>query len=72
MIVLNDMGGACMNVTYDMVNTLRAQDHGHPPLILQAFGFKPGQSAEARTLGYEKERSPSLSLLWKSGGADRV
>lgn len=33
-MVLNDQGGGVMNVTYDVANTLRAQDHGHPPLIL--------------------------------------
>lgn len=33
-IVLNDQGGGVMNVTYDVANTLRAQDHGHPPLVL--------------------------------------
>ena len=31
---LNDQGGAVMNVTHDKTNTLRAQDHGHPPLII--------------------------------------
>lgn len=34
-IVLNDQGGAVMNVSYDVSGTLRAQEHGHPPLILE-------------------------------------
>lgn len=33
-VVLNDQGGAVMNVTENKTNTLRAQDHGHPPLII--------------------------------------
>ena len=31
-IVLNDQGGGVMSVS-DKANTLRAQDHGHPPII---------------------------------------
>ena len=37
-IVLNDQGGAVMEVTVDMTATLRAQDHGHQPLIFDARG----------------------------------
>lgn len=33
-LVLNDMGGVQMDVSYDVTGTLRAQDHGHPPLVL--------------------------------------
>lgn len=36
-IVLNDQG-AVMEVTVEMTATLRAQDHGHPPLIFDARG----------------------------------
>ena len=32
--VLNDQGGAYIDVTEDRVNTLRAQEHGHQPCIL--------------------------------------
>lgn len=37
-IVLNDQGGAVMDVSYEVTATLRAQDHGHPPLIYDARG----------------------------------
>lgn len=30
--------GAVMDITYDVTGTLRAQDHGHPPLIFDARG----------------------------------
>lgn len=33
-LVLNDQGGTVMHITYDVTNTLRAQDHGHPPSVL--------------------------------------
>lgn len=41
-IVLNDQGGAVMSVSYDLVGTLRAEDHGHPPLIYDARGNGDG------------------------------
>lgn len=37
-IILNDQGGGVMNVSYDVTSTLRAQDHGHPPLVYDARG----------------------------------
>lgn len=33
-LILNDQGGAAMSVEYDVSPTLRAQDHGHPPVVL--------------------------------------
>lgn len=33
-LVLNDQGGAIMDISYEVTHTLRAQDHGHPPLVL--------------------------------------
>lgn len=33
-LVLNDQGEAVINITKDVTNTLRAQDHGHPPVVL--------------------------------------
>ena len=37
-LVLNDQGGACMEISKNVTATLRAQDHGHPPLIFDARG----------------------------------
>ena len=34
LIVLNDQGGGVMNVSDEVTSTLRAQDHGHPPIVL--------------------------------------
>ena len=59
-IVLNDQGGACMDVSENVTGTLRAQEHGHPPCIVEAAGFCTEHSANARSIGYEEERSPTL------------
>jgi DNA (cytosine-5)-methyltransferase 1 len=38
MMILNDQGGSVMDVSEDVTACLRAQDHGHPPVIC----FEPG------------------------------
>lgn len=35
--VLNDQGGSCMDVSENVTGTLRAQEHGHQPIV-----FEPG------------------------------
>lgn len=34
-LVFDDQGGGVMTVTEDIVPTLRSQQHGHPPLVLE-------------------------------------
>lgn len=48
-LVLNDQGGGVMSVTYDVTNTLRAQDHGHPPLVFDGRGNGNGRVAPTIT-----------------------
>lgn len=43
-----------------MTGTLRAEEHGHQPCVLEAAGFCIEHSANARSIGYEEERSPTL------------
>jgi len=38
LLILNDQGGDVMNVDESVTSTLRAQDHGHPPVVC----FEPG------------------------------
>ena len=57
-LCLNDQGRNRMDVTEDMVCTLRAEAH-HPPCVLSA-GFCTEHSAKARGIGYEEEKSPTL------------
>lgn len=49
-----------MDVSENVTGTLRAQEHGHPPCIVEAAGFCTEHSANARSIGYEEERSPTL------------
>ena len=59
-VCLNDQGGLRMDVSDNVSGTLRAQDHGHPPLVIGAAGFCTEHSAKARSIGYEEETSPTL------------
>ena len=59
-VCLNDQGGSRMDVTEDVAATLRAENHGHPPCVMGAAGFCTEHSANARSIGYEEERSPTL------------
>ena len=49
-----------MDVSQDVTGTLRAEEHGHQPCVLEAAGFCTEHSADARSIGYEEERSPTL------------
>lgn len=46
-VVLNDQGGGrCMNISHSVVETLRAETHGHAPIVLQrCFGIGAYNSA---------------------------
>ena len=59
-IVLNDQGGDRMEVYEDVAATLRAENHGHPPCVMESAGFCTEHSAKSRTIGYEEECSPTL------------
>ena len=48
-----------MDVTEEVTATLRAEAH-HQPCVLEAAGFCTEHSADARSIGYEEERSPTL------------
>ncbi|NCB42162.1 MAG: DNA cytosine methyltransferase [Clostridia bacterium] len=80
LICLNDQGGSVMSVTEDMTATLRAEEHGHQPCIMQSSGFCTEHSAKSRSVGYEEERSPTLRagvvpgtvLSFEPGAASRV
>ena len=49
-----------MDVSEEVTGTLRAEEHGHQPCVLEAAGFCTEHSANARSIGYEEERSPTL------------
>lgn len=58
-IVLNDQGGNRMDITEDVTCALRAEAH-HPPCVIDSAGFCTEHSAKSRSIGYEKEISPTL------------
>lgn len=71
-----DQGGARMDAIEGATGTLRAQDHGHAPIVAAA-GFKYSQGAKARGIGYQAETSPTIdtrasvgALLFDNHGKD--
>ena len=59
-LILDDQGGQQISVRTDGKSpTLRAEMHGNLPCVCSA-GFKPGQGAKAKGVGYEKEKCPTL------------
>lgn len=58
-VCLNDQGGNRMDVTADKTTTLRAEAH-HPPCVIDAAGFCTEHSANSRSIGFEKDVSPTL------------
>lgn len=56
---INPQASSGITVTNDITATLVAQDHGNHPAVLAA-GFCTEHSAQARGVGYEEERSPTL------------
>lgn len=66
-LCLNDQGGAVMNVSEDVTGALRAQEHGHQPIVA---GFKHKQGALAGSIGYQEEQAPTLSAEQQSAVYD--
>ena len=65
--ILDDQRGQQINVRTDGKSpTLRAEMHGNIPCVMQAAGFKAGQGARARSIGYKEEIAPSLAA--EAGG----
>ena len=58
--VVNPQGSSGITITEDQTGTLVAQDHGNHPAVLQSAGFCTEHSAQARSIGYEEEKSPTL------------
>lgn len=57
---LNDQGGGVMSVSENLTATLRAEEHGHQPCVLQSGGFCTEHSSKSRSVGYAEETSPTL------------
>ena len=67
-----------MDVSEDVTSTLRAEDHGHPPCVVESAGFCTEHSAGSHGIGYEAEKSPTLRAgvvpaaltLWENHSQD--
>lgn len=58
-ICLMDQDGERIDVLDEKTSTLRAEAH-HPPCVMDSAGFCTEHSAKARSIGYEKEKPPTL------------
>ena len=57
LLILNDQGGSVMDTSDDITATLRAQDHGHPPVVC----FEPGiVKREGSTSRFVLDKSVTL------------
>lgn len=59
--VLNDQGGSVMNVSYDIVGTIRAQEHGHQPIVFESHSQDARYTQQGNT-------SPDCTAQWGTGG----
>lgn len=67
-LILNDQGGSVMDISEDVTATLRAQDHGHPPVICKVAAFMGGQGAKARSIAYcDDGTTPTLKSVLSGG-----
>ena len=60
-LCINDQGGQVMEISENMTGTLRAQEHGHQPLVYENHGV------DARYRQME-EVSPTMSTRYGTGG----
>lgn len=61
--VLNDQGGSVMDVSYDVTGTLRAQEHGHQPIIFDARGNGDGRTCPTITGDHENRITDYTAIV---------
>lgn len=78
-LCLNDQGGSQMHCTEDLVGTLRAQEHGHQPLVMAASDTEIPSTDEKQPVLFENhgidsrytgphEVAPTMSARYGTGG----
>jgi len=65
-MVLNDQGGDSIGVSRNVTGTLRAQDHGHPPVIADSAVFE-NHSQDTRYTG-PLDVAPTVMSTYGTGG----
>ena len=68
--VLNDQGGQQMGVTYGVTSTLRAESHGHSPIVINASDDQTVliEMASTKNTIVETGVSPTLTARMGTGG----
>ena len=67
-ICLNDQGGSRMDISQGVTATLRAQEHGHPPCIVEQNGVVfENHSQDTRYVG-PLNTAPTVSATYGTGG----
>ena len=74
-LCLCDQGGKRMDVSEDIVGTLRAQDHGHHPIVMEQHGLSSGRQLYGNHAGDARYDgpcgvSPTLSAMAGTGGGN--
>ena len=62
-LVLNDQGGSVMDVSYDVKGTLRAQEHGHQPIVFDARGNGDGRTCPTITGDHENRITDYTAIV---------
>lgn len=72
-VILNDQGGSVMDVSEDITATLRAQDHGHPPVVCMAFDVynMQGNDRVFKTLNHIATDSDHIPVICFEPGIAR-
>ena len=60
---LNDQGGSVMDVSYDVTGTLRAQEHGHQPIVFDARGNGDGRTCPTITDDHENRITDYTAIV---------
>ena len=61
--VLNDQGGSVMDVSHDATGTLRAQEHGHQPIVFDARGNGDGRTCPTITGDHENRITDYTAIV---------
>lgn len=62
MMIMNDQGGSRIDICEDIIPTLRAQDHGHPPVLCYAIEGNVVDRVSAKNgKGWCENVSPTLN-----------
>lgn len=61
--VLNDQGGSVMDVSYDVTGTLRAQEHGHQPIVFDARSNGDGKIVPTITGDHENRITDYTAIV---------